>query len=62
MGITKDWQYIYQCDACGDWVSVPRITKEQIVSCLKDKGWHVGRHVFCPECFKRRKAERVMVI
>jgi len=62
MGIKKDWYYMAMCDACGDWVSVYYITKAQFVSQLQRKGWHIGRHVFCPECFKRRKAERVMII
>lgn len=61
MGIKKDWSYMAMCDICGDWVSVYYITKAQFVSQLQRIGWHVGRHVFCPECVKRRNAERVRV-
>lgn len=50
MGIVYESQIHCECDKCGEiWMS-SFVTLKQSKALLREKGWSIGKHVFCPKC------------
>lgn len=57
--LRHEWQYVFQCDACGKSDIMANESRERTVRLFRQQGWKVDGHkVFCPECKERRRKER----
>lgn len=58
--LIHEWQYVFQCDACGKSDSMANELRERTVKLFRQQGWKVDGHkVFCQECKERRRKERL---
>lgn len=59
MAIRHEWQYVFQCDACGASDSMAGEVRDRTIRQFRKAGWKIdGKRVLCPECKERRKNEK----
>lgn len=58
MGIVYESQIYCECDKCGEiWMS-SFFTLKKSKAQLREKGWSIGKRVFCPKCRGKQEGKR----